>query len=40
MELITKGPMKGRPSGAVYEVFTNYYDAPGRPPAYWTAFIF
>jgi hypothetical protein len=36
MELITKGPMTGGPSGAVYEVFTNY-DAPGRPPAYWTA---
>jgi hypothetical protein len=36
MELITKGPMAGGASGAVYEVFTNC-DAPGRPPAYWTA---
>jgi hypothetical protein len=30
---ITKGPMAGGPSGAIYEVFTND-DAPGRPPAY------
>jgi hypothetical protein len=26
----------GGSSGAVYNVVTNY-DAPGRPPAYWTA---
>jgi hypothetical protein len=35
MELITKGPMEGGPSGATYEAFTNY-DYPGRPSAYWT----
>jgi hypothetical protein len=37
MELITKGFMKGGPSGADhYEVFTNN-DVPRRPPAYWIA---